>query len=267
MLRIGISGVAGKMGRALVQAIFEAKDLSLGAAFESASSPVIGIDAGELAGVGKLDVIVEELTEGSLNEVDIVIDFSIPVATLSLAEICEIGLKGMVIGTTGFEKDQLSYLEKCSANIPIFMSPNMSVGVNVLFKLARIASESFGEEVDCEILEAHHAQKIDAPSGTAVRLGEILANSRSADIKNVGTYGREGLVGERMKQEIGFSSIRGGDIVGDHTVFFIGEGERIEITHRAQSRVNFAQGAIRAARFLSDKKTGLYDMEKLLDLS
>ena len=132
--------------------------------------------------------------------------------------------------------------------------------MNVLFKLARIASESFGEEVDCEILEAHHAQKIDAPSGTAVRLGEILANSRSADIKNVGTYGREGLVGERMKQEIGFSSIRGGDIVGDHTVFFIGEGERIEITHRAQSRVNFAQGAIRAARFLSDKKTGLYDI-------
>ena len=147
------------------------------------------------------------------------------------------------------------------------MSPNMSVGVNVLFKLVRMASEAFGEEVDCEVFEAHHSQKIDAPSGTAVRIGEILADSRSVDIKNVGKYGREGLVGKRTTQEIGFSSIRGGDIVGDHTVFFIGEGERVEITHRAQSRVNFAQGAIRAARFLSDKKRGLYNMEQLLELS
>ena len=143
----------------------------------------------------------------------------------------------------------------------------MSVGVNVLFKLVRMASEAFGKEVDCEVFEAHHSQKIDAPSGTAVRLGEILAETRSVDISNVGTYGREGLVGRRNEQEIGFSSIRGGDIVGDHTVFFVGEGERIEITHRAQSRVNFARGAIRAARFLAHKKTGMYDMEKLLDQS
>ncbi len=259
--------MAGKMGRALVQAIFETKDLRLGAAFESASSPVIGMDAGEFAGVGKLDVKVGELKKGNLNQTDIIIDFSIPEATLALAEICKSQDKGMVIGTTGFEKDQLRYLDECSANIPIFMSPNMSVGVNVLFKLVRMASEAFGEEVDCEIFEAHHSQKIDAPSGTAVRIGEILADSRSVDMKNVGKYGREGLVGKRTQQEIGFSSIRGGDIVGDHTVFFIGEGERVEITHRAQSRVNFAQGAIRAARFLSDKKNGLYDMEQLLELS
>ena len=259
--------MAGKMGRALVQAIFETKDLRLGAAFESASSPVIGMDAGEFAGVGKLDVKVGESKNGNLSQTDIIIDFSIPEATLALAEICKSQDKGMVIGTTGFEKDQLRYLEECSANIPIFMSPNMSVGVNVLFKLVRMASEAFGEEVDCEIFEAHHSQKIDAPSGTAVRIGEILADTRSVDIKNVGKYGREGLVGKRTQQEIGFSSIRGGDIVGDHTVFFIGEGERVEITHRAQSRVNFAQGAIRAARFLSDKKNGLYDMEQLLELS
>ena len=259
--------MAGKMGMALVQAIFETKDLRLGAAFESASSPVIGMDAGEFAGVGKLDVKVGELKNGNLSQTDIIIDFSVPEATLALAEICKSQDKGMVIGTTGFEKDQLRYLEECSANIPIFMSPNMSVGVNVLFKLVRMASEAFGEEVDCEIFEAHHSQKIDAPSGTAVRIGEILADSRSVDIKNVGKYGREGLVGKRTQQEIGFSSIRGGDIVGDHTVFFIGEGERVEITHRAQSRVNFAQGAIRAARFLSDKKNGLYDMEQLLELS
>ena len=259
--------MAGKMGRALVQAIFETKDLHLGAAFESASSPVIGMDAGEFAGVGKLDVKVGELKNGNLSQADIIIDFSIPEATLALAELCKSQDKGMVIGTTGFEKDQLRYLEECSANIPIFMSPNMSVGVNVLFKLVRMASEAFGEEVDCEIFEAHHSQKIDAPSGTAVRIGEILADTRSVDIKNVGKYGREGLVGKRTQQEIGFSSIRGGDIVGDHTVFFIGEGERVEITHRAQSRVNFAQGAIRAARFLSDKKNGLYDMEQLLELS
>ena len=259
--------MAGKMGRALVQAIFETKDLRLGAAFESASSPVIGMDAGEFAGVGKLDVKVGELKNENLSQTDIIIDFSVPEATLALAEICKSQDKGMVIGTTGFEKDQLRYLEECSANIPIFMSPNMSVGVNVLFKLVRMASEAFGEEVDCEIFEAHHSQKVDAPSGTAVRIGEILADSRSVDIKNVGKYGREGLVGKRTQQEIGFSSIRGGDIVGDHTVFFIGEGERVEITHRAQSRVNFAQGAIRAARFLSDKKNGLYDMEQLLELS
>ena len=259
--------MAGKMGRALVQAIFEAEDLRLGAAFESASSSVIGMDAGEFAGVGKLDVKVEEFKNGNLSQTDIIIDFSIPEATLALAELCKSEHKGMVIGTTGFEKDQLRFLEECSANIPIFMSPNMSVGVNVLFKLVRIASEAFGEEVDCEIFEAHHSQKIDAPSGTAVRIGEILADSRAVDIKNVGKYGREGLVGKRTRQEIGFSSIRGGDIVGDHTVFFIGEGERVEITHRAQSRVNFAQGAIRAARFLSDKKNGLYDMEQLLELS
>jgi len=259
--------VAGKMGRALVQAIFETKDLRLGVALESASSPVIGMDAGEFAGVGKLDVKVGELKNGDLSQIDIIIDFSIPEATLALAELCKSQDKGMVIGTTGFEKDQLRYLEECSASIPMFLSPNMSVGVNVLFKLVRMASEAFGEEVDCEIVEAHHSQKIDAPSGTAVRIGEILADTRSVDIKNVGTYGREGLVGKRTQQEIGFSSIRGGDIVGDHTVFFIGEGERVEITHRAQSRVNFAQGAIRAARFLSDKKNGLYDMEQLLELS
>ena len=259
--------MAGKMGRALVQAIFETKDLRLGVALESASSPVIGMDAGEFAGVGKLDVKVGELKNGDLCQTDIIIDFSIPEATLALAELCKSQDKGMVIGTTGFEKDQLRYLEECSASIPMFLSPNMSVGVNVLFKLVRMASEAFGEEVDCEIVEAHHSQKIDAPSGTAVRIGEILADTRSVDIKNVGTYGREGLVGKRTQQEIGFSSIRGGDIVGDHTVFFIGEGERVEITHRAQSRVNFAQGAIRAARFLSDKKNGLYDMEQLLELS
>ena len=259
--------MAGKMGRALVQAIFETKDLRLGAAFESASSPVIGMDAGEFAGVGKLDVKVGELKNGNLSQTDIIKDFNIHEATLALAEICKSQDKGMVIGTTGFEKDQLRYLEECSANIPLFMSPYMSVGVNVLFKLVRMASEAFGEEVDCEIFEAHHSQIIDAPSGTAVRIGEILADTRSVDIKNVGKYGREGLVGKRTQQEIGFSSIRGGDIVGDHTVFFIGEGERVEITHRAQSRVNFAQGAIRAARFLSDKKNGLYDMEQLLELS
>ena len=259
--------MAGKMGRALVQAIFETKDLRLGVALESASSPVIGMDAGEFAGVGKLDVKVGELKNGDLSQIDIIIDFSIPEATLALAELCKSQDKGMVIGTTGFEKDQLRYLEEYSASIPMFLSPNMSVGVNVLFKLVRMASEAFGEEVDCEIVEAHHSQKIDAPSGTAVRIGEILADTRSVDIKNVGKYGREGLVGKRTQKEIGFSSIRGGDIVGDHTVFFIGEGERVEITHRAQSRVNFAQGAIRAARFLSDKKNGLYDMEQLLELS
>ena len=267
MLRVAISGVAGRMGNVLVQAISVANDLELSAAFESKTSPVIGKDVGEVVGVGQLGVTVSDSPHKHIEDFDIVIDFSVPEATLALGEICREHAKPMVIGTTGFSASQLDMLGEYSGEFPIFISPNMSLGVNILFRLVSEASAAFGGEVDCEILEAHHSKKIDAPSGTASRLGEIIAQNLSRNIEDSGVYGRKGNVGERSEKEIGFSSIRGGDIVGDHTVFFIGEGERIEITHRAQSRMNFAQGAIRATRFLSRQKNGLYDMEQLLEMS
>ena len=267
MLRVAISGVAGRMGNVLVQAVYAADDLVLGAAFENQKNPAIGKDLGDAVGVPGLGVTVSDSALKNIDDFDLVIDFSIPEATLALAGICREHAKAMVIGTTGFDSGQLEKLRECSEETPIFISPNMSLGVNILFKLVAEAASSFGPEADYEILEAHHSRKIDAPSGTAVRLGEILANKLSWDSESSGVYGRKGNVGERSEKEIGFSSIRGGDIVGDHTVFFIGEGERIEITHRAQSRMNFAQGAIRACRFLSMKENGLYDMEQLLEMS
>ena len=267
MLRVAISGVAGRMGNVLVQAVSAAEDFVLGAAFEKQQNPAIGKDLGEVVGLARLGVTVSDSPLKKIDDFDLVIDFSAPEATLSLAEICREHDKAMVIGTTGFDSGQLEKLREFSEDIPIFISPNMSLGVNILFKLVAEAATAFGQEVDYEVLEAHHSRKIDAPSGTAVRLGEILAKKLSWDIENSGVYGRQGNVGARSEKEIGFSSIRGGDIVGDHTVFFIGEGERVEITHRAQSRMNFAQGAIRASRFLSLKKNGLYDMEQLLEMS
>jgi len=267
MLRVAISGVSGRMGNVLVQAISVADDLELSAAFENKTNPAIGQDVGEVVGVGRLGVTVSDSPQQNLEDFDVVVDFSVPDATLALLEICRKNAKAMVIGTTGFSASQLDMLGECSREIPIFISPNMSLGVNILFKLVSEASAAFGEEVDYEVLEAHHSRKIDAPSGTAARLGEIIAQNLSRNIEDSGVYGRKGNVGERSEKEIGFSSIRGGDIVGDHTVFFIGEGERIEITHRANSRMNFAQGAIRATRFLSRQKNGLYDMEQLLEMS
>ena len=267
MLRVAISGVSGRMGNVLVHALAEAEDMSLGAAFENSKNGSVGCDAGEVAGVGKIGVIVSDSPLEKLDDFDVVIDFSVPEATMSLVEICQDHCKAMVIGTTGFNDGQLAALREYSKDIPIFVSPNMSLGVNILFKLVSEAAAAFGDDVDYEIMEAHHSRKIDAPSGTAARLGEILANNLSRDVKSFGVYGRQGNVGERHKKEIGFSSIRGGDIVGDHTVFFVGEGERIEITHRAQSRSNFAQGALRATRFLSNQENGFFDMEHLLELS
>ncbi len=267
MLRVAISGAAGRMGNVLVQAVSSADDLVLNAAFENKSNPAVGKDLGEVVGVGRLGVTVSDSPLKNIEDFDVVIDFSIPAATLELAEICREHSKAMVIGTTGFDSGQLEELREHSQGIPVFISPNMSLGVNILFKLVSEASAAFGEEVDYEILEAHHSRKIDAPSGTAARLGEILAQNLSRSIETSGVYGRKGNVGERSEKEIGFSSIRGGDIVGDHTVFFVGEGERIEITHRAQSRMNFAQGAIRATRFLSSQENGLYDMEQLLEMT
>lgn len=264
MIRVAVTGAAGRMGKTLVQAIHEADDLVLGGAFEYPGAEVLGTDAGELAGVGHLKVPISSDPGQSLDQFDVVIDFTVVDATLALADICRDSGKALVIGTTGFDDKQLQILHDAAAVIPVFMAPNMSVGVNLVFKLIEIAASALGDEVDVEVLEAHHRHKIDAPSGTAVRMGEILADTLGRDLNTDAVYGRQGITGERARRTIGFSTMRGGDIVGEHTVMFAGDGERIEITHRAQSRMNFAAGALRAARFIHSQPAGLYNMQQLL---
>ena len=267
MTRVAVTGAAGRMGKTLVQAIGESEDLSLGAAFEHPKSQVIGADAGALAGMGDVGINIASDPESAIDSFDVVIDFTVPQATLALAKVCSANGKAMVIGTTGFTEDELAELHSHAEAIPMFMAPNMSVGVNLTFKLIQLAAEILGESVDVEVLEAHHRHKIDAPSGTAVRMGEILADTLDRDLETDAIYGREGITGARNRKTIGFSTMRGGDIVGEHTVMFAGEGERIEITHRAQSRMNFAQGALRAVRYLKDQDSGLHDMQTILGLN
>ena len=265
-MRVAVTGAAGRMGKTLIQAISSAEDLSLGAAFEHPESPAMGQDAGELAGVGRLDVAVSADPAAALDQFDVVIDFTVPDATLKLAEACASSGCGMVVGTTGFTEPQLQQLHAIQDRVALFMAPNMSLGVNLAFKLIEMAARVLGDSVDVEVLEAHHRHKIDAPSGTAVRMGEILAEALDRDLETDAIYGREGITGARQRKTIGFSTMRGGDIVGEHTVMFAGEGERIEITHRAQSRTNFATGALTAARFIAQQPPGLYNMQQLLDL-
>jgi 4-hydroxy-tetrahydrodipicolinate reductase len=264
MLRVAVSGAAGRMGRILIQAIHEAEELTLGAAFERPDSSLVGADAGELAGVGRLDVAVSADPAAAADAFDTLIDFSVPAATLASVDICAARGKALVIGTTGFDPDGLARIRGAAARIPVLMTPNMSVGVNVVFKLVEMAARVLGDSVDIEIVEAHHRHKIDAPSGTAIHLGEIAATALGRDLAEVGVYGRRGQTGARTRDAIGFASVRAGDIVGEHTVLYAGNGERIEITHRAESRMNFAQGALRAARFLAGRPAGLYDMQDVL---
>ena len=266
MIRVAITGAAGRMGKTLIQAIEEAEGLTLGAALEHPDSPSMGMDAGEVAGVGALGITVSGSATDCVDDFDVVIDFTVPAATLSLASICRANGKAMVIGTTGFSETQLAELHAAAADIAVFSAPNMSVGVNLVFKLIEIAARALGDSVDVEVIEAHHRHKVDAPSGTAVRMGEILAEALGRDLDKDAIYGRQGITGARERHTIGFSTIRGGDIVGEHTVMYAGEGERIEITHRAQSRMNFAQGALRAVGYVHDKPPGLYDMQTLLNL-
>ncbi len=264
MIRVAVTGAAGRMGRTLVQAIDEASDLELGAALERSDSDFLGTDAGELAGVGRLNVAIGADIDAVLEAFDVLIDFTVPAATLVHAERCAAAGKALVIGTTGFDDAGLAQIRAAATQVPILMAPNMSVGVNLVFKLLQIAAETLGDSVDIEVIEAHHRHKIDAPSGTAVRMGEILAEATGRRLADVAVYGREGITGERKRETIGFETIRAGDIVGDHTVLFAGLGERIEITHRAHSRMNFAQGALRASRFLAGAQPGMYDMQGLL---
>jgi 4-hydroxy-tetrahydrodipicolinate reductase len=252
------------MGRTLIQAITEADGLTLGAAFERVDSSLIGADAGELAGVGRLDVPIHAANAMNPALFETLIDFTAPAATLLNADFCALHGRKLVIGTTGIDLAGRERIAAAAERTAILHSPNMSVGVNLVFRLLEIAAGVLGDEVDVEIIEAHHRHKVDAPSGTAVRMGDILARALGRDLEKVAVYGREGITGARARETIGFATVRAGDIVGDHTVLFAGAGERIEITHRAHSRLNFAEGALRAARFLASRDRGLYDMQDVL---
>lgn len=266
-MRIAVTGAAGRMGRTLITLIDAAPDLMLGAAFERGDSPAIGSDAGTQAGVPALGVKISADIDSSLEAFDVLVDFSVPAASLEFLRVCRAGDRRMVIGTTGFDAQGQAAIEAAAQDIAILKSPNMSVGVNLCFKLIELAARVLGDDVDVEVIEAHHRDKIDAPSGTAVRMGEILAAALDRDLEKDAIYSRQGVTGPRTRRTIGFATVRGGDIVGEHTVMYAGTGERIEITHRAQSRANFAQGARRGARFLAERSHGLFDMQDVLGLA
>jgi 4-hydroxy-tetrahydrodipicolinate reductase len=266
MRRIAITGAAGRMGRALIEACQQAQGVKLTAAVERPGSSVLGVDAGELAGVGKLDVPVADSLEKILDQFDTLIDFTRPAVTLANLAVCRNHGKSIVIGTTGFDDEGKQLIRDAAQAIPVVFAPNMSVGVNLCLKLLDMAARVMGDEADIEIIEAHHRHKIDAPSGTALRMGEVVANALGRDLKQCAVYGREGNTGERNRNTIGFATVRAGDIVGDHTVLFAVMGERVEITHKASSRLTFAKGAVRAAQWLEGRGNGLYDMQDVLGL-
>lgn len=266
MSRVAIVGAGGRMGRILVEACQETEGVDLTAATELPGSSLLGADAGELAGLNRMDVKLVDDLEKVIHQFDVVIDFTRPAGTLAHLQQCHAHKKAMVIGTTGFTDDQKLKIEEASKDIPIVFAPNMSVGVNLTLKLLELAASVLGDEVDIEIIEAHHRFKVDAPSGTAVRMGEVIADTLGRDLNECAVYGREGITGERDRKTIGFETIRAGDIVGEHTVMFAGIGERIEITHKASSRMTFAKGAVRAAKWLTDYDHGLFDMQDVLNL-
>ena len=258
------------MGRTITQLILASDDLILTSACDHPKSGVIDRDSGEVAGVGKLDVPIVTDIANAVSDCDVLVDFSHADRSVEVAELCTEHNKGLVIGTTGFSDEQLGVVKSAAKSVPILMSPNMSIGVNITFKLVEMATKALGDDVDIEIFEIHHSLKNDSPSGTAVRLGEIVADARDVTLDDKAIHGRVGYTGRREKGTIGFHSARGGDIVGEHTVVYAGTGERVEITHRAQSRVNFGAGAVRAVRFIGEKlevgETGFFDMASVLGL-
>jgi 4-hydroxy-tetrahydrodipicolinate reductase len=265
-LNIAVTGASGRMGRTLVEACLLHEGMRLAAALDRPGGPALGQDAGEMAGVGKLGVTVGDDLTAALPHFDVLVDFTRPDATLEYLDVCRRSGKKLVIGTTGFDAAGKQAIAEAARQIAIVFAPNMSVGVNLSFKLLDLAARVLGEDVDIEIIEAHHRHKVDAPSGTALRMGEVLAQALGRDLKDCAVYGRQGVTGERARSTIGFATVRGGDIVGDHTVLFAGNGERVEITHKASSRLTFANGALRAARWLRDRQNGLYDMQDVLGL-
>jgi 4-hydroxy-tetrahydrodipicolinate reductase len=254
------------MGRALIAAVHAAEGATLTAAVERAESSLIGADAGELAGIGRLGVTLAGSLAEVIDQFDVVIDFTAPAATVVHLALCRAHGKAIVIGTTGLNDEQKQQVSAAATQVPVVYSGNYSVGVNVSLKLLEMAAKTFGDTVDIDVLEAHHRHKVDAPSGTALMMGEAVAGALGRDLKDVAVYAREGHTGPRERQQIGFQTLRGGDTVGDHTVFFFGEGERVEIRHVATNRANFAVGAVRAALWAAAKAPALYDMRDVLNL-
>jgi 4-hydroxy-tetrahydrodipicolinate reductase len=254
------------MGRSLIEAVCNAKGAQLTAAIVAPGDSTVGMDAGELAGVSRLNVATVEDLNSVTELFDVLIDFTQPEATEQNLDICRAAGRQLVIGTTGLSELQKSKIDDTAKDVGVVFAPNMSVGVNLCLKLLEVAARVMNEDIDIEIIEAHHRHKIDAPSGTALAMGEVVAKTLGRDLKDCAVYGREGRTGERDRQTIGFETIRAGDIVGEHTVMFAGIGERVEITHKASSRMTFAKGAVRAAQWLSSKQSGLYSMQDVLDL-
>ena len=265
MVKIGVVGAAGRMGKALVQVIAQDANTRLVASTDRPGSSLLGTDAGELAGVGTLGVtLVDNL--GAAPVFDVLIDFTTPESTMAHLQFCKAHSKPIVIGTTGLSETQKQELQDAAKTIPVIFAPNMSVGVNLVFKLLETAARVMGDGCDIEIIEAHHRNKVDAPSGTALRMGEIIAAELGRELADCAVYGREGHTGVRERSTIGFSTIRGGDIVGEHNAMFIAEGERVEIGIRSGSRATYATGAVRGARWLIEKNSGLFDMQDVLGL-
>ncbi len=264
-MRIAVAGAAGRMGRALVEAVLKSEDLSLAAALEAPGHPQLGRDAGEPVGI-RCGIPIAADVAAAVAAADCVVDFTQPAGTLEHLEACAARGRSAVVGTTGFAADQKGRIATASRAIPVAMAPNFAVGVNVALKLAADAARILGDAYDVEIVEAHHRHKVDAPSGTALRLGEAVAAALGRDLGACAMYGRAGITGERDRKTIAFHAIRGGDIVGEHTVLFAGEGERLELVVRSGHRMTYALGALRAARWLRGKPPGLYDMLDVLGL-
>jgi 4-hydroxy-tetrahydrodipicolinate reductase len=266
MIKVIVAGAAGRMGSRLVALIKDSAALTLAGAIEGKGHQALGEDAGEIAGCGKVSMPITEDLPALLKQGEVVIDFSTPDATLNHLRAVVQQRRAIVIGTTGFNAPELEELKSMARQVPCVCSPNMSVGVNLIYKVIGEMAKTLGDEYDIEVIEAHHRLKKDAPSGTALKIAEVLARALNRDLSQVGVYARKGLIGERKKQEIGIQTIRAGDIIGDHTILFGGMGERIEVTHRASSRDTFARGALRAAHWVVRQQPGFYDMMDVLNL-
>lgn len=267
MIKVGVIGAGGRMGRMLIEAIQENAQTMLNAAIEREGSSLVGADAGEVAAIERLDVQIVDDLVSVIKDIEVLIDFSLPDATEQNMQICAEHNVAMVIGTTGFNEQQEKVLQEASKKIAIVYAGNYSTGVNLSLKLLEMAAKAFGTDADVEIIEAHHKHKIDAPSGTAFMMAEAVAEARGQNLKDVAIYGREGQTGEREKGSIGIHAIRGGEIIGDHTVMFIADGEVVEITHRARARMTFAAGAVRAATWVIQQDNGQYNMQDVLGLN
>jgi len=265
-IRVAIAGAGGRMGRTLIDAVHHTEGLTVSAATERAESGLVGVDAGEAAGIGRVGAPIRPDLDEVLADFDVLIDFTTPDATLHHLALCRDAGCRMVIGTTGLKPSQRAAITEAAIDTALVYAPNMSVGVNLCFKLLDMAARVMGEDVDIEIIEAHHRHKVDAPSGTALRMGEVVAAALGRDLDEVAIYGRQGHTGPRERRTIGFETIRAGDAVGEHAVWFAADGERVEIAHKASSRMTFARGAVRAARWIVGRERGLYDMQDVLGL-